>query len=144
MVLLFFAPNSCSKWVNRNGRPGWELSVINNACVCLWAGEGAGFEGTVLLLSLKYCLHIHNDKDPKTDDRFSFQSILNTNDIAFSYNNQLNFFFEIIGFEHIWQNKETFFSKLIHADKSKLLERYNIFFKKSSNRQHYGQRQTTR
>ena len=81
-----------------------------------------------MLLSLKYWLHIHNDEDPKMDDRFSYQSILNTNDIALSYNNQIKSFLEIIGFKHIWQNKGT---NLIHAVKSKLLERCNIFFKKA-------------
>lgn len=87
---------------------------------------------SAMLLSLKYWLHIHDDKNPKMDDRFSFQSILNTNDIALSYNNQLKCFLEIIGFEHIWQNKGTFSKiKLLHAVKSKLLERYNIFFKEA-------------
>ena len=66
------------------------------------------------------------------DDRFSYQSILNTNDIALSYNNQIKNFLEIIGFEHVWQNKGTFSKpKLVHAVKSKLLERYNIFFKEA-------------
>ena len=66
------------------------------------------------------------------DDRFSYQSILNTNGIALSYNNQIKNFLEIIGFEHIWQNKGTFSKlKLVHAVKSKLLERYNIFFQEA-------------
>ena len=56
------------------------------------------------------------------DDRFSYQSILNTNDIALSYNNQIKCLLEIIGFEHIWQNKGTFSKiKLIHAAKSKTI-----------------------
>ena len=75
---------------------------------------------------------MHNDKDPKIDDRFSFQSILNTNDRALIYNIQIKHFLKIICFEHIWQNKGTFSKiKLIHAVKSKLLERYNIFFKEA-------------
>ena len=85
-----------------------------------------------MLLSLKYWLHIHDDKDPEIDDRFSYQSILNTNDIALSYNKQIKCFLKIIGFEHIWQNKGTCSkTKLIHAVKSKLLERYDIFLKEA-------------
>ena len=73
---------------------------------------------SAMLLSLKYWLHIHNDKDPKMVDRFSYQSILNTNGIALSYNNQIKNFLEIIGFEHTWQNKGTFSKlKLVHAVK---------------------------
>ena len=80
-----------------------------------------------MLLSFKYGMHSYNDKILKCMTGSAFKALT-----AVIHNNQIKCFLEIKGFEHVWQNKGTFSkTKLIHTVNSKLLERYNIFFKEA-------------
>ena len=84
------------------------------------------------LLSLKYWLHINDEENNKSQDKFVFQSVSGEYEEKSSFGDQIKKFLNLIGFEHVWENKGTFSKKkLIKAVKCKLLERYNFFFKKA-------------
>ena len=78
------------------------------------------------LLSLKYWLHINDDENNKF---FKVHQVnMKKNQVLVTKLKEMN----LIGFEHVWENKGTFSKrKLIKAVKGKLLERYNFFFKKA-------------
>ena len=71
------------------------------------------------LLSIKYWTHIYNDEIPKARNRFTFQSLINGDEIKSSYGEHI-IFLKIIGFDHVWQNKGTFSKRrLINAVEKK-------------------------
>ena len=52
-------------------------------------------------------MHINDDEILKAQD-FTFQSLLNGDEIKSSYGEQIKTFFKIIVYDHVWQNKGTF------------------------------------
>ena len=77
-------------------------------------------------------MHINDDEIPKAQNKFTFQSLINGDEIKSSYGEQIKNFLKIIGFDHVWRNKGTFSKRsLINAVEKKLIERYNSFFKEA-------------
>ena len=74
-------------------------------------------------------MHINDDEIQKAHyNKFTF----NGDEMKSSYGEQIKYFFRIIGFDNVWQNKGTFSKRsLINAVEKKLIERYNSFFKEA-------------
>ena len=74
-------------------------------------------------------MHINDDEIRKAHyNKFTF----NGDEMKSSYGEQIKYFFRIIGFDNVWQNKGTFSKRgLINAVEKKLIERYNSFFKEA-------------
>ena len=60
------------------------------------------------LLSLKYWLHINDEENNKSQDKFVFQSVSGEYEEKSSFADQIKKFLNLIGFEHVWENKGTF------------------------------------
>ena len=68
------------------------------------------------LPSLKYWLHINDKENNKSQDKFVFQSVSGKYEEKSSFGDQIKKFLNLIGFEHVWENKGTFSKrKLIKA-----------------------------
>ena len=67
------------------------------------------------LLSIKNWMHINDDEILKAQ-YFTFQSLINGDEIKSSYGEQIKTFLKIIGYDHVWQYKGTFSKRsLINA-----------------------------
>ena len=51
-------------------------------------------------------MHINADEIPKAQNKFTFQSLINGDEIKISFGEQIKNFLKIIWFDHVWQNKE--------------------------------------
>ena len=56
-------------------------------------------------------MHISDDDIPKAQNKLTFQSLINGDEIKSSYGEQIQNFLKIIWSDHVWQNKGTFFKK---------------------------------
>ena len=77
-------------------------------------------------------MHINDDEIPTAQNKITFQSLINGNEIKSSYGEQIKNFFKIIRFDRVWRNKGSFSKRsLINAVEKKLIGRYNSFFKEA-------------
>ena len=67
------------------------------------------------LLSKNYWMHI-NGEIPKSHNKFTFQSLINVDEIKSSYGEQIKDLLKIIGFDHVWQNKGHFSKRSLTND----------------------------
>ena len=56
-------------------------------------------------------MHINDDEILEAQNKFTFQSLINGDEIKSNYGEQIKNFLKIIGYDHVWQNKGTFFQK---------------------------------
>ena len=56
----------------------------------------------VMLLSIKYWMHINDEEISKSHNKCTFQSLINGDEIKSSYGEQIQNFLKIIGFDHVW------------------------------------------
>ena len=68
-------------------------------------------------------MHINDDEIPKAQNKFTFQSLINGDELKSSYGEQIKNFLKIIGIDHVWQNKGTFSKRsLINAVEKKFIK----------------------
>ena len=85
-----------------------------------------------LMLTIKYWLQLNDASNPSHCNKLSFLSLKDTERASDSFNMHMKSLLETLVFDHLWENKTTFFLRrttCMTSLKNKLSERYTSYFK---------------